>query len=87
MRLRSKKQLPEMVHPSHVAAASNVASASEMVTNPPNSQNDTQTIPSSGTSAGITPVGSTNPAQVSSPSHTTASTAALVSQAIPTLGI
>lgn len=87
MRLRSKQQLPEMIPPlSQIAAALNVASSSEMVANPPNSQNDTQTIPVSGTSAVITPAGSMNLAHVSSPSHTTTSTTAPVSQAIPTIG-
>jgi len=88
MHLRSKKQLPEMVRPlSHTTATSNVTSASEMVTNPQNTQSDTKTIPSSGTVTVITPVGSPNPAQVSLRSHTTASTGASVSQAIPSLGI
>jgi len=50
MHLRSKKQIPEMVRLNHNATASNVASVSETITNPPNSQNDTQTIPFSGTS-------------------------------------
>jgi len=72
--------------PSQTSAASNVASSSEMLTNPPNSQNDTQTIQVSGTGAVITPARSTNYAYVSSPSHTATSTAAPVSQAIPTIG-
>ena len=71
MRLRSKKQLPEMTRPpSHTATASNAASASDTATNPPVSQGGTHSIPSSSTSVVITPAGSTNPAHVSSPSHT-----------------
>jgi len=68
MRLRSKNQLPEMVRPlSQTFAAANVVDSWETLTNPPNSQNDTQTIPVSGTGAVITPAGSMNLAHVSSP--------------------
>ena len=64
MRLRSKKQLPEMTHPpGHTGAASNVASVSDTATNPPLSQGGTQSIPLSSTSPTITLTGSTIPAQ------------------------
>jgi len=75
-----------MARPNHTTTATTAANALESVTNPPNSQNDTQTIPSSGIQTVITPARSTTPAQVSSPSHIAAPTVAQVSQAIPTLG-
>jgi len=75
-----------MARPNHGTATTNVASVMKSVTNPTNPQNDTHEIPSSGVHTMITPVGSTNPAQVSSPSHIAAWTVAPASQAIPTLG-
>jgi len=56
--------------PGHTGATSNAASASDTATNPPLSQGGTQSIPSSSTSLVITLMGSTIPAQVSSPEHT-----------------
>jgi len=80
MRVRSKKQLPEMTRPpGHTGATLNATNTSDTTTNPPGSQGGTHSIPSSSTSAVITPVGSTSPAHVSSPSHTTASMTAPIS--------
>ena len=45
MCLRSNKELPEMERSNHTTAATNDASTSDSMTNPPSSQNDTQTIP------------------------------------------
>jgi len=87
MRLRSKKQLPEMTSPlGHTGATSNAASASDIATDLPLSQGGTQSIPPSSMSPVITLTRSTIPAQVSSPAHTAASTTAPVSQAIPSIG-
>jgi len=43
--LRSKKQLPEMARSNHGTGGTNDATASNTATNPPNSQQDTQEIP------------------------------------------
>jgi hypothetical protein len=88
MRLRNKKQLPEMTRPPPIpsVAASNAASTSGTTTNPPVSQDSTQSIPSSIIAPELALVGSTTSAQMSSPVHITASTTAQVSQAIPTPG-
>jgi hypothetical protein len=88
MRLRNKKQLPEMTRPPPIpsVAASSAASTSGTATNPPVSQDSTQSIPSSIIAPGLALVGSTTSTQMSSPVHITASTTAQVSQAIPTPG-
>jgi len=65
--------------------ATNASSTSDTATNPPNSQQDTQVIPTGEMETVIQPVQSTQPAQSSSlPSA--ASTAAPTSQAISRFG-
>ena len=66
MRLRSKKQFPEMTRSNHGTGGTNAACTSDTTTNSPNSQQDTQVIPTGEMETVIRPVQTTQPAQNSS---------------------
>jgi len=75
-----------MAHSNHGTGATNAASMSDTTTNPLNSQQDKQVIPTGEMDTVIQPVKTTQPTQTSSSSPSAASTAAPTSQAIPTSG-
>jgi len=82
MRLRNAKQLPEMTRPNQGTGVANATSTSGTGTNPPNSQNDTQTIQTSSAPSLGAPASTVAPSTLVAQTLTVAPT----SQAIPTSG-
>jgi len=82
MRLRNKKQLPEMTRSNQGTGAANATSTSGTGTNPPNSQNDMQMIPTSSVPSSGAPSSTVAPASQAIP---TSGTVASTTQAMPSV--
>ena len=74
MLLRNKKQLPEMARSNQGTGAKNATSTSGTLTNPPNSQNDTQMIPTSSAPSSGAPASTVAPSTTVVPTSTAAPT-------------